>query len=1020
MLLNDCPSHDELIAFLAEQLDEGLAHRVEMHLGSCAACRSVLDARLAEDAPPPSSPPAPPARWTLDDAFWREFQQELASPAEPPAPGQADQQGDFLAALLVEPPAGADKGPGRTDTLPLRPAAPPGPPGRLGSYQVQAVVGRGGMGVVLRAFDETLHRVVAIKVLAPHLATDAAARQRFGREARAAAAVCDDHVVTIHAVHDQERLPYLVMQFIAGQSLQDKLDRGPLSVPEVLRIGAQIAKGLAAAHKQGLIHRDIKPANILLENGVERVKIVDFGLARAAAEAPLTRNGHVAGTPDYMSPEQASGQRVDPRSDLFSLGAVLYAMCTGRPPFRADSDLAVLHRLCQDAPQPIQEINPAIPPALCQVVERLLAKDPAGRLQTAVEAAEQLNGLLARAQADSDNRVEAAAPAPASARAPRRRLARLAGGVALVLLLAGGAAVYFRDGADPSPGVLIPTPSPPPRSGEGAPEVVTPPSTRFGQGTVGRGSEAGAAIPLLPLVDLPRDVVRGKWRLASGVLYSPNIPDGYAWLQLPCCPPAEYDLSLRAERVSGNTGLHLGLVVGGRQVQVVLDGWGGAISGLSRVAGKPANENASRVNGVLLQPGKRCRIDCCVRASRVTVAVEGTNRIDWQGDPTALSVPKSHRVPNPDCLYVSSINSSFAVTDLSVRLLSAPGWRFSDPGKASPARVAAEQLLWQGCRLRVVPRGGQAIPVERPGDLPGKDFHVAAVGFRVDADADRIVARLPERVEIHRLEVDHTAFSGAGIAPLSRLAGLEELSVVDTLLSDADLPKLAGLAGLKTLRLGWGQFSAAAREQFAGLLPGCQVSELSPDQTAARTCLALGWDIAIRDKDVVKQGRKQIAGLLEGKEFRVLDIRLPEKVTFAPQHFRCLRDLAELRDFRSWYNNINDDCIRPWRDLPRLEKVHLGTSRLTAAGLERLSGFSSIRELNLFLSSCDDAAVAHLAKLTQLEVLSLGQTSITDAAVEPLCKLKQLKTLGLMGTKITPAGAERLRQALPSCKVSYR
>src|SRR5438094_4144138 len=158
------------------------------------------------------------------------------------------------------------------------------------------------------------------------------------------------------------------MQLVSGLTLHDQIGAaGSLSVKEILRIGMQIAEGLAAAHKQGLVHRDIKPANILLENGVERVKITDFGLARATDDASVTQSGTVAGTPMFMSPEQANGEAVDHRSDLFSLGSVLYAMCTGRPPFRASSSMAVLKRVIEAAPRPIREINDEIPDWLCAV-----------------------------------------------------------------------------------------------------------------------------------------------------------------------------------------------------------------------------------------------------------------------------------------------------------------------------------------------------------------------------------------------------------------------------------------------------------------------------------------------------------------------------------------------------------------------------------------------------------------------------------------------------------------------------
>ncbi|MBS0204732.1 MAG: SUMF1/EgtB/PvdO family nonheme iron enzyme [Planctomycetes bacterium] len=281
----------------------------------------------------------------------------------------------------------------------LEPSDVAGSLGRLGGYTILDVIGRGGMGIVLRAMDTKLNRVVAIKVLAPEFAGNPQARRRFLREAQAAAAVSHDHVVTIFAVGDNEKLPYLVMECIVGQSLQQKIDKqGALGLTEILRIGMQIAAGLSAAHKQGLVHRDIKPANILLENGVERVKITDFGLARSIDDVGITVSGQIAGTPQYMSPEQAMGQPVDQRSDLFSLGSVLYTLCTGRPAFGGDSAIAVLRRVCDDHPRPITELNTEIPDWLVTIVDRLMAKRPEDRLQTANEVHELLQQWLAHCQ----------------------------------------------------------------------------------------------------------------------------------------------------------------------------------------------------------------------------------------------------------------------------------------------------------------------------------------------------------------------------------------------------------------------------------------------------------------------------------------------------------------------------------------------------------------------------------------------------------------------------------------------
>ncbi|MGE3408173.1 MAG: SUMF1/EgtB/PvdO family nonheme iron enzyme [Pirellulales bacterium] len=329
----------------------------------------------------------------------------------------------------------------------LDPSSQTGSIGTLGNYEILEVIGHGGMGVVLKAQDTRLQRIVAIKVLSPKIAANVAAKRRFEREAQAAAAVSHDHIVTIHAVQEHHDLPYIVMECVVGRSLQTKIEEtGPLELKEILRIGSQIALGLAAAHKQGLVHRDIKPSNILLQNGIQRVKIVDFGLARAADDISITQPGQIAGTPLYMSPEQAEGKTVDHRSDLFSLGSVLYTMCAGRPAFRADSTVAVLRRVCDDTPRPIREINPELPDWLGQIVGKLLFKAKQDRYQTAAELADQLSLHLARLQEPrSDSHLDPtiaqqahplASQSGGLAPVSSRRRARWAGmGVALGLVL---------------------------------------------------------------------------------------------------------------------------------------------------------------------------------------------------------------------------------------------------------------------------------------------------------------------------------------------------------------------------------------------------------------------------------------------------------------------------------------------------------------------------------------------------------------------------------------------------------
>jgi serine/threonine-protein kinase len=389
-----CPDPPRLHQLLDGGLPVDEQAELTRHLDTCAACRQTME-RLAG---PGNS--------------WAGLARHLGEQAAPePALRQVMEamKGQSGGAATRAEPGGAESG---LDFL--EPSDRPGHLGRLGRYEILEVVGRGGFGIVFKALDEGLHRVVAIKVLAPELAASATARRRFTREAQAAAAVCHEHVVTIHAVDERHRPPYLVMHYVAGMSLQDK--GGPLELREILRIGMQTAAGLAAAHAQGLVHRDVKPANILLENGVERVKLTDFGLARAADDASLTQSGVVAGTPMYMAPEQADGQPCDHRSDLFSLGSVLYTMCTGRPPFRASSAMAVLKRVIEDTPRPIRELNPDIPEWLCDIVAKLHAKRPAERFQSAQEVADLLGQHLAHLQQPHQVPLPPRVDVPASTR----------------------------------------------------------------------------------------------------------------------------------------------------------------------------------------------------------------------------------------------------------------------------------------------------------------------------------------------------------------------------------------------------------------------------------------------------------------------------------------------------------------------------------------------------------------------------------------------------------------------------
>ena len=265
--------------------------------------------------------------------------------------------------------------------------------GRLGGYRVLKVLGAGGMGVVYLAEDPQLQRRVAVKAMLPALAASPSNRERFLREARAVAALEHDHVVSILQVGEDRNVPFLAMPFLKGESLEDRLRRERrLPLEEVLRIGRETALGLAAAHDHGLIHRDIKPANLWLESGSGRVKILDFGLARSTGQdSQLTQQGAIIGTPAYMAPEQARGGKVDARADLFSLGCVLYRMATGQPPFKGKDTIATLLAVASEHPTWMRKLNPEVPPALSDLVMKLLGKAPSDR----PESARKVIGALA-------------------------------------------------------------------------------------------------------------------------------------------------------------------------------------------------------------------------------------------------------------------------------------------------------------------------------------------------------------------------------------------------------------------------------------------------------------------------------------------------------------------------------------------------------------------------------------------------------------------------------------------------
>ena len=403
-----CPATEELRQLLGSQLSGEQQQAYTNHLDRCPCCQQKLEELATEGTNLPSVVEhLNEAEPVATSAYWPALREIDAAIAQAVAAGTqaAGNQAGMNANAVATPPPERKVRKKEASLDFLDPPTDPSYLGRLAHFDVMRVLGRGGMGVVLEAFDSKLQRHVAIKVLDPEVAEEEISRQRFCREARSAAAVTHENVVAVHQV---EKLPekgiaFLVMQLISGETLEQRLARDhKLPLAEIVRISMEAARGLAAAHAQGLIHRDIKPGNILLEPPQQKVKLTDFGLARIAEDVKLTRTGFVSGTPLYMAPEQALGAEPDPRSDLFSLGAVMYEMASGQPPFTGGSALAILKQITEVKHRPLRDVTPNVPEWFAETVDDLLAKKPADRYDSATDLAEVLEYHWAHLKTSSE------------------------------------------------------------------------------------------------------------------------------------------------------------------------------------------------------------------------------------------------------------------------------------------------------------------------------------------------------------------------------------------------------------------------------------------------------------------------------------------------------------------------------------------------------------------------------------------------------------------------------------------
>src|SRR6202142_4260689 len=324
---------------------------------------------------------------------------------------------------------------------------------KLGPYEIQSLLGAGGMGEVYRAKDTRLDRTVSVKILPQGIPKTPEARQRFDREARAVSSLNHPHICALYDVGHKDGIDYLVMEYIEGETLAARIEKGPLPTSDLLRFASQIADALDKAHRQGIVHRDLKPGNVMLTK--TGAKLLDFGLAKGeeifqgdidsspTMSRPLTVQGSIVGTMQYMSPEQLEGKEVDPRSDIFSFGAMLYEMATGRKAFEAKSQASLIAAILKDDPKPLRELQPLTPLALEHVVKACLAKDPDERPQSAHDLKLQLEWMRESSGISQSKLAQTEQSTEASPSRRKTKTASIIAASALCTLLVAAVIGYF-------------------------------------------------------------------------------------------------------------------------------------------------------------------------------------------------------------------------------------------------------------------------------------------------------------------------------------------------------------------------------------------------------------------------------------------------------------------------------------------------------------------------------------------------------------------------------------------------
>jgi len=970
----------------------------------------------------------------------------------------------------------------------LAPAQAPDELGRLGPYRVLKILGAGGMGVVYLAQDPQLKRLVALKAMLPGLGASASARQRFLREAQTAAAIKHDHIVSIYQVGEDRGAPYLAMEFLQGESLDQRLQReGKLPLAEVLRIGREMAEGMEAAHECGLIHRDIKPANVWLETrragGVSplinptdqganaprspyRVKILDFGLARAASEsAQLTQSGAIVGTPAFMAPEQAKSKNVDHRCDLFSLGVVLYRLCTGAMPFQGDDTISTLMAIATENPPPPSSISGDVPPALSDLVMQLLAKDPAQRPASARDAADRLEAM------ERFPVASIAAPIPPRAgrisdRSKPRRLLPYAAAVLLMLLpltwFFGGTIIRIAtnqgeliiDSSDPNIEVTV--------MNEKATIYDKVKERRFvltagkyevevrevGEGglrfktqkfTITRGGvetfHAHLELAQAKVPEVVKDPVKPPDVKKEDVKKDPvKLPDVKKddKKKDPVKPP-----EVKKEEIKKDP------VIPPEVKKDPKEKRKGPVEP-PVVAKDPRLKPLDLSNPVLAQ----------LPVAEAVIALGGKVGLD-----VYIIVPGMQGVSNGDRhadLPMKDLGPKEWVqqTQLDVEKL------FTDPGIYQWKDYQGNQVQALNAVSICLAFGNERITDEALAQLA---FNKLKSLGTLDLDVTKVGDPGLEQLKrlsgptLNKLCLSHTLVSDAGLACLEKQVHLSELHLDGTAVTDVGLARLARFAELRGLGLRGTKVSDAGLKHLKDLpiaLLDLSDTAVSDDGLAHLKWLKNLTYVNLRGTKVTAKGIFALRqarpkwfidanfgaggtaddwlGRIGGRVFPPGNIDFSVVPTsryqqlqpngfmkqhpdlWSPNKWVTSAGLENLKTMNHQLTGLNlqgtlvTGGLEHLKDVTSLTTLRLGNTMVSGTGLENLKMLRKLQVLDLNNTPLTDAGLANLSSLTQLTSLDLSNTPVTDAGMVHLTTLAELRHLNLQGTKVKVGGLKEL------------